>query len=93
MLNDRSSVRLRPERRNHVWAYDFGSDRTRDGRKFRMLNIIHGVTKEALTIRVERKLNSIGVVDAMTDLFILRGPPEFIRSDNGPELIVERVRT
>jgi transposase InsO family protein len=57
-----------------------------------MLNIIDEFTKEALTIRVERKLNSTDVVDALTDLFILRGPPEYIRSDNGPEFITEKVR-
>jgi len=43
-------------------------------------------------IRVARKLNSADVVDALADLFILRGPPEFIRSDNGPEFIAEKVR-
>jgi transposase InsO family protein len=91
-LNDGSCVRLRPERRNHVWSYDFVQDRTHDGRIIRMLNIIDEFTKEALTIRVARKLNSTGVVDALTDLFILRGPPEFIRSDNGPEFIAEKVR-
>ena len=91
-LNDGSCVRLRPERPNHVWSYDFVEDRTHDGRKFRMLNIIDEFTKEALTIRAERKLNSTDVVDALTDLFILRGPPEFIRSDNGPEFVAEKVR-
>jgi len=90
-LNDGSCVRLRPERPNHVWSYDFVQDRTRDGRTFRMLNIIDEFTKEALTIRVERKLNSTDVVDALIDLFILGGPPEFIRSDNGPEFIAEKV--
>ena len=44
-------------------------------------------TREALMIRVDRKLSSTDVVDALTDLFIMRGPPEFIRSDNGPEFI------
>ena len=58
-----------------------------------MLNIIDEFTKEALTIRVARKLNSTDVVDALTDLFIPRGIPEFIRSDNGPEFIAEKVRT
>ena len=43
-------------------------------------------------IRVNRKLNSIDVVDALTDLFILRGPPAYIRSDNGPEFVAEKVR-
>ena len=91
-LNDGSCIRLRPERPNHVWSYDFVHDRTDDGRVYRTLNIIDEFTREALAIRVDRKLNSIDVVDALTDLFILRGPPAFIRSDNGPEFIAERVR-
>ena len=91
-LNDGSCIRLRPERPNHVWSYDFVQDRTHDGRVYRTLNIIDEFTTEALMIRVDRKLNSIDVVDALTDLFILRGPPEFIRSDNGPEFIAKKVR-
>ena len=91
-LNDGSCVRLRPERPNHVWSYDFVQDRTQEGRLFRTLNIIDEFTKEALVIRVKRKLNSVDVVDALTDLFILRGPPEYIRSDNGAEFIAKRVR-
>ena len=92
-LNDGSCVRLRPERPNHVWSYDFVHDRTHDNRVYRTLNIIDEFTKEALMIRVNRKLNSVDVVDALTDLFILRGTPEFIRSDNGPEFIAEKVRS
>ena len=57
-------------------------DRTHDGRAYRILNIIDEFTKEPLMIRLARKLNSTDVVDALTDLFILRGPPEYIRSDN-----------
>ena len=91
-LNDGSCVRLRPERPNHVWSYDFVQDRTHDGRIFRTLNIIDEFTKEALVIRVNRRLNSTDVVDALTDLFILRGPPAFIRSDNGAEFIAKKVR-
>ena len=91
-LNDGSCVRLRPERANHVWSYDFVQDRTHDGRAFRTLNIIDEFTKEALMIRVDRRLNSTDVIDALTDLFILRGPPEFIRSDNGPEFVAQKVR-
>ena len=77
-LNDGSCVRLRPERPNHVWSYDFVQDRTHDGRAYRTLNIIDEFTKEALMMRVDRKLNSTDVLDALTDLFILRGPPEYI---------------
>jgi len=91
-LNDGSCVRLRPERPNHVWSYDFIQDRTHDGRAYRTLDIIDEFTREALTIRVDRRLNSVDVVDALTDLFMLRGPPEFIRSDNGPEFIAEKVQ-
>ena len=90
-LNDGSCVRLRPEYPNHVWSYDFVQDRTHDGRAFRTLNIIDEFTKEALAIRVKRRLNSTDVVDALTDLFILRGPPRFIRSDNGKEFVAEKV--
>jgi putative transposase len=57
-LNDGSCVRLRAERPNHVWSYDFVEDRTHDGRKFRMLCLIDEFTHEALAIRVKRKLNS-----------------------------------
>jgi putative transposase len=91
-LNDGSCVRLRAERANHVWSYDFVQDRTHDGRIYRTLNIIDEFTREALMIRADRKLNSTDVVDALTDLFILRGTPEFIRSDNGPEFIAHKVR-
>ena len=69
-LNDGSCVRLRPERPNHVWSYDFVQDRTADGRVYRTLNIIDEYTREALMIRVDRKLNSTDVLDALTDLFM-----------------------
>lgn len=72
-LNDGSCVRLRPEHRNHVWSYDFVHHRTEDGRAFRTLNILDEYSRECLAIRVKRKLNSTEVIDALTDLFILRG--------------------
>ena len=74
-LNDGSCVRLRPERPNHVWAYDFVEDRTRDKRKFRMLNVVDEFTRECLCIRVGRKLGSADVIDVLADLFIARGAP------------------
>ena len=66
------------------WSYDFVEDRTHDGRKIRMLNVIDEFTRECLAIRVSRKLNSTDVIDVLSDLFILRGVPGHIRSDNGP---------
>ena len=91
-LNDGSCIRLRPERPNHVWSYDFVESRTHDGRKFRMLNVIDEFTRECLAIRIDRKLNSTAVIDVLTDLFILRGAPGHVRSDNGPEFIAKAVR-
>ena len=91
-LNDGSCVRLRPERPDHVWSYDFVHCRTDDGKAFRTLNIIDENSRECLASRVDRKLNSGNVIDALSDLFILRGVPSFIRSDNGPEFAAEAVR-
>jgi len=91
-LNDGSCIRLRAEHSNHVWSYDFVEDRTHDGRKYRMLNILDEFTHESLAIRVSRRLNSIDVIDVLSDLFILRGVPGHIRSDNGPEFIAKAVR-
>ncbi len=90
-FNDGSCVRLRPEYPNHVWSYDFVHERTHDGRAFRTLNVIDEFTRECLAIRVKRKLSSIDVIDVLTDQFILRGPPAFVRSDNGPEFVAEAV--
>ena len=81
-LNDGSCVRLRPERPDHVWSYDFVEHRTHNGRKYRMLNVIDEFTRECLAIRVSRKLKALDVIDVLTDLFGLRGVPGHIRSDN-----------
>jgi len=91
-LHDGSCVRLRPEYPNHVWSYDFVEDRTHDGRKYRMLNVIDEFTRECLAIRINRKLNSTDVIDVLSDLFILKGIPTHVRSDNGPEFIAQALR-
>lgn len=91
-LSDGSCIRLRAERRNHVWSYDFVEDRTHEGRKYRMLNVVDEFTHEALAIRVKRKLNSVDVIDVLSELFLARGVPAHIRSDNGPEFVAEAVR-
>jgi transposase InsO family protein len=91
-LADGSCIRLRPERANHVWAYDFVEDRTREGRKFRMLCVVDEFTREALAIRVARRLTSSDVIDVLADLFLAHGTPAQIRSDQGPEFIAEAVK-
>lgn len=91
-LNDGSCIRLRPERANHVWSYDFVMDTTDDGRPFRMLNVIDEYTRECLAIRVGRKLRSGDVQECLTELFCARGVPEYIRSDNGSEFTARMIR-
>ena len=92
-LGDGSCIRLRPEHLNHVWAYDFVTDRTTDGRAFRMLTVVDEYTRECLAITVNRKLNSTHVLETLGELFVSRGPPEHIRSDNGPEFCAEAVKS
>ncbi len=91
-LADGSCIRLRTERPNHVWSYDFVEDRTHEGKKYRMLNIIDEFTHECLAIRIDRKLKCIDVIDVLSDLFILHGVPEHIRSDNGSEFVAKAVQ-
>src|SRR5262249_9625711 len=91
-LTDGSCIRLRPEQHNHVWSYDFVEDRTHEGRKYRMLNVLDEFTHECLAIRVARKLKAIDVIYVLSDLFILRGIPAHIRSNNGPEFVAQAVQ-
>ena len=68
--------------------FDFVYHRTDDGRAFRTLYMLDDYSQECLDIRVKRKLNANEVIDALTDLFILRGVPAYIRSDNDPSLLL-----
>jgi putative transposase len=91
-LNDGSCVRLRPERKDHVWAYDFVSGRTHDSVPLKMLTIVDEYTRECLAIDVARKLTSDDVLERLSWLMATRGVPEQIRSDNGPEFTATIVR-
>jgi transposase InsO family protein len=91
-LNDGSCVRLRPEHKDHVWSYDFVIARTADGRAFRILTIMDEYTRECLALLVARHITSQDVIDQLFQLFVLRGIPEHIRSDNGPEFTARAVR-
>ena len=74
-LNDGSCIRLRPERRNHVWSYDFVEAQTHDGRKVRLMTLIDEFTRECLAIRVARRINSLGVIETMRTRWTFRPPP------------------
>lgn len=91
-LNDGSCIRLRPEHKDHVWSYDFMIEHTSNGRAFKILNIIDEYTRESVGIKVERKIKARDVIDKLYNLFIFRGIPEHIRSDNGPEFTARAVR-
>ena len=91
-LTDGSCVRLRPQRVNHVWSYDFVSTRTHDGRTVRLLTLIDEHTRECLALRVARRLGSLDVLDTVADVMLRRGIPTHLRSDNGPEFIAACLR-
>jgi putative transposase len=91
-LNDGSCIRLRPEHKDHVWSYDFMVDRTADSRAFRILTIIDEYTRECLAVLVDRRITSQYVIDKLFQLFVFRGVPEHIRSDNGPEFTARAIR-
>jgi len=91
-LTDGSCIRLRPEKKDHVWSYDFVMIRTTDGKPIRILVIIDEYTRECLSLLVARRGRSQDVLDQLYELFIRRGIPKYIRSDNGPEFTAKVVR-
>jgi transposase InsO family protein len=91
-LNDGSCVRLRPERANHVWSYDFVSARTHDGRTLRLLTLIDDFRRECLAIRVARRLGNQEVIERLAEVIMWRGIPACLRFDNGPGFIAHELR-
>ena len=87
-LNDGSCIRLRPLYRGHVWSCDFVASKTHDGRALKL----DEHTRECLAIVVARKIRSHDVLEVLADLFVRHGPPEYLRSDNGPEFTAKLVR-
>ena len=78
--------------KNHVWSYDFVSTRTHDGRALKLLTVLDEYTRQCLAIKVGRKTRAHDVLEVLTDLFARHGPPEHLRSDNGPEFTAKLVR-
>lgn len=90
-LTDGSTIRHRPEYKNHVWSYDFVSDQTYDGRKIKVLNVIDEYSRELLISFTARRIRSQDVIFILADLFLKNGMPQFIRSDNGPEFVAKEL--
>jgi putative transposase len=75
-----------------VWSYDFAMDSTEDGRRLKLMPVVDEYSRECLSLEVERSITAEEVVDTLRRLFIERGAPKYIRSDNGPEFIAEAVK-
>ncbi len=90
--SDNSCSRRRAEHINHVWSYDFVTDQTADGRRLKLLVVLDEYTRESLTIEAARRLKSTDVIATLGYLFAVRGTPQYLRSDNGPEFVAEAVR-
>ena len=84
--------RLRAERPNQVWAFDFQFDQTADGRVLKLLNVVDEVTRESLEMLVERGIDTDRTVEVLERLAAERGAPEHLRCDNGPEMTAHALR-
>jgi putative transposase len=91
-LADGSCIRRRAEYPNHVWSYDVVLGRTQDGRPLKLLTVVDEYTRECLAIAVRRRSTSREVQEVWSELFLRRGCPTHIRSDNGPEFIARMLR-
>ena len=87
-----SAKRLRAERPNHVWAFDFQFDQTADGRVLKLLNVVDEYTRESLAMLVERGIDADRTVEVLELLVAERGAPEHLRMDNGPEMTAHALR-
>ena len=90
-LNDGSCIRLRAEYKNHVWSYDFVHDKTVDGKKFRILNIIDEASRECLASVARRRFRNNDIIEILADLMVKHGTPEYLRSDNGIEFTAKKL--
>lgn len=91
-LTEGNCIRLRPLWANHVWSWDFVMDRTHDGRPIKILVIIDEYSRRCLALHAARRIRSHEVLEVFADLMVEHGVPNYIRSDNGPEMIATHLR-
>jgi putative transposase len=90
--SENGCTRRRAEYIDHVWSYDFAMDTTEDGRRLKVMPVVDEYTRECLSLEGQRLIKACGVIDTLRRLFIERGEPDYIRSDNGPEFIAEALK-
>jgi transposase InsO family protein len=91
-VTDNSSDRIPALHKDHIWSYDFVSDKTEDGRKLKFLAVVDEWTRECLALEVERRMTARQVQEILEYLFLVRGKPRYLRSDNGPEFVARALR-
>jgi len=77
---------------DHVWCWDFAFDRTVNGTTVKWLSIVDEFTRECLALKVDRSITSEDVLSTLAELFAMRGVPQAIRSDNGPEFVAKAIQ-
>jgi putative transposase len=77
---------------NNVWVLDFVFDRTTSGSPLKWLSIVDEYTRECLALKVSRKITSEDVIDTLAELLAMRGVPQHIRCENGPEFVADALR-
>jgi len=82
----------RANHKDHVWCWDFVFDRTESGSTLKWLSIVDEYTRECLTLKVDRSITSEDVIDTLAELLAIRGVPQCIRSDNGPEFVANAIQ-
>lgn len=91
-VGPKGEVKQRATHPNHVWSYDFVEDRTEKGGKLRILTVMDEFTRESLAMNVARSIKATDVIQTLEWLFLIRGAPMHIRSDNGPEFVAKAVQ-
>ena len=90
--SENGCVARRAQHQDHVWCWDFVFDRTSQGSVLKCLSIVDEHTRECLALKIDRSITSEDVIDTLAELFAMRGVPQCIRSDNGPEFIAKAIR-
>lgn len=90
--SENSTTKRRAEYPGHVWSYDFAMDATEDVRRLKVMPVVEEYSRECLSLEGERSIKAGDVINTLRRLFVQRGEPDYIRSDNGPEFIAQALK-